>query len=135
MGFLTDLLKDIPLSAVLKERFAIAEKEIETLKSENTNFKHLVSQKDQEIERLSQKIQALEKMHNIPQLTFIAPFYYAVDDPTPFCPTCWEANKTQIHLLGPSSTSVGPKYTCTHCKNTIIHPRTKSSLLISGISG
>ena len=80
MGFITDLLKDVPLSAVLKERLAIADKEIETmkskhtvlesentiLKSENANLDQLNQQKDQEIQKLKQKI---KDFHSSPRFS------------------------------------------------------------------
>lgn len=42
MGFILDLLKDIPLSAVLKERLNLVEKELETLRDENRQLKEKV---------------------------------------------------------------------------------------------
>jgi hypothetical protein len=31
-------------------------------------------------------------------LEYRSPFYYVKDDATPFCPRCWEKDKTAIHL-------------------------------------
>jgi ribosomal protein S27AE len=31
-------------------------------------------------------------------LVFEEPFYYAVDDGTPFCPRCWEDSRKRFHL-------------------------------------
>jgi hypothetical protein len=33
-----------------------------------------------------------------PQLTHRPPFYFAADDPIPFCPRCWEASGGTFHL-------------------------------------
>jgi chromosome segregation ATPase len=59
MGFITDLLKDIPLSAVLRERLAEAdqkvsalEAQVRKLETESTQLRATVKQKDAEIERL-----------------------------------------------------------------------------------
>ncbi|MFZ4776554.1 MAG: hypothetical protein ACOYM3_14375 [Terrimicrobiaceae bacterium] len=38
MGWLTDILKEVPLSAVLRERLAQAEKDMNELKEENTRL-------------------------------------------------------------------------------------------------
>ena len=60
MGFLTDLLKDVPLSAVLKERLAEADAKYATLNAkhevldkENTTLRQLVEKKDAEIADLN----------------------------------------------------------------------------------
>lgn len=119
MGYITDLLKDIPLSSVLKERLAIAEDKIETLESENSNFKELVFEKDQEIQRLSQLIQTLQKIHDAPPLKFIPPFYYTDSDPVPYCPTCWETDQIRIHFPPPLHSGRDSRYICPKCKNNI----------------
>lgn len=33
-------------------------------------------------------------------LTYKSPFYYADEDPVPFCPKCWESESKAIHLVG-----------------------------------
>ena len=48
------------------------------------------------------------------QLTFKAPLYYAEEDPTPFCPICWEQHGKAIHVIGPKTVeSTGHVYA--HC--------------------
>lgn len=61
MGFITDLLKDVPLSAVLHEKLATADAKIETLEKENSDLRQLVNQKDGEIDRLKNEIERLNK--------------------------------------------------------------------------
>src|SRR5258707_5280560 len=46
-----------------------------------------------QVEELNKKFQLREKM------TFKEPFYYQDDDATPYCPTCWEAKSSAIHLV------------------------------------
>jgi predicted nuclease with TOPRIM domain len=61
MSIITDILKEIPLSAVLRERLADAEtkmatleKENATLKTENQNLRADLKKAHEEIERLKQ---------------------------------------------------------------------------------
>ena len=54
------------------------------------------------------------------QMRFIKPFYYMGNDPVPFCPQCWEANKVAMHLQGPIDVVAGPRYDCRNCKSTFI---------------
>ncbi|MEJ2656722.1 MAG: hypothetical protein P8012_05940 [Desulfobacterales bacterium] len=75
MGFITDLLKDIPLSAVIKEKLVDAEKEISvlqsdnsTLKTENKNLNISLEQKNKEIDRLNQIIHSLQEGQSIEKL-------------------------------------------------------------------
>lgn len=56
MGFITDILKDIPLSAVIREKLIDAEKKITVFEKQN---KELVSQ----LEKATHKIQSLEKLN------------------------------------------------------------------------
>ncbi|MGD0650025.1 MAG: hypothetical protein ABSA97_02620 [Verrucomicrobiia bacterium] len=69
MGVITDILKEVPLSAVLKERLtdaeskmAILEKENAHLKAENQNLRVDLQKAHAEIERLKGK--------NQPQICF-----------------------------------------------------------------
>ena len=61
MGFFTDILKEVPLPAVLRERLTEADKKIDSLELENTNLRQLVKQKDAEIGTLKQENDALHK--------------------------------------------------------------------------
>ncbi len=51
MGIILDLLKEIPLSAVLRERLAETEKQIGNLESENAVLKSQVSALQSDLER------------------------------------------------------------------------------------
>ena len=63
MGWIIDLLKDVPLSAVIREQLASAEKKITSLESENANLQSQVHELRQEIQRRDDVIQK-EKPHN-----------------------------------------------------------------------
>jgi predicted nuclease with TOPRIM domain len=59
MGFITDILKEVPLSAVLRERLTEAETKMaalqterDTLKTENQNLRADLKKAHEEIERL-----------------------------------------------------------------------------------
>ena len=54
MGWLQDLLKEIPLSSVLKERVALAEDKYQRLSEENDSLKHRVA----DIERQNAELRA-----------------------------------------------------------------------------
>jgi hypothetical protein len=63
MGWLQDMLKEVPLSAVLKERVALAEDEskrdkqrIETLESEIKNLRERIAASERENENLRAKV-------------------------------------------------------------------------------
>jgi hypothetical protein len=48
-------------------------------------------------------------------LEFRAPFYYAKDDGTPFCPRCWEKERRAIHVA-PERILVGARFrVCPDC--------------------
>ena len=61
MGFITDILKEVPLSAVLREKLVTADTKIETLEKENADLRQLVKQKDGEIDRLKKQIESLKQ--------------------------------------------------------------------------
>lgn len=66
MGFITDLLKDIPLSAVLKERLAIAEKEMSSLRDQIVNLTTENASLRQKIGYLeSEKFNLVETIHQL----------------------------------------------------------------------
>lgn len=56
MGFLTDLLKEVPLSAVLKEKIAAFEYENASLKTENAILKDDKRQLEREVMKLKEEI-------------------------------------------------------------------------------
>jgi FtsZ-binding cell division protein ZapB len=71
MGIITDILKDIHLSTVLKEKIATYEKEVSDLTSENLVLKSEIEKLKTDNLKLKEKIQILEKfisVHDIPSL-------------------------------------------------------------------
>jgi hypothetical protein len=74
--------------------------------------------------KLEEQNADLQKLLNAKQeMKFNKPFYYQENDPHPFCPQCWEADKKAVHLDGPQEVVAGPRYDCPSCRNTFIHPR------------
>jgi predicted HTH transcriptional regulator len=63
MGWIIDLLKDVPLSAVIREKLLSAEQKIALLESENANLQSQVHELRQEIQRRDDIIQK-EKSHD-----------------------------------------------------------------------
>ena len=74
MGFLTDWLKEIPLSAVLKERLAGADAKYDELQSkheglqkENSDLRELIQKKDAEIADLKKLAESLQQPPGVPR--------------------------------------------------------------------
>lgn len=57
------------------------------------------------------------------ELTFRNSVYYHGDDPVPYCPRCWEAERKAVHLRGPNSVLAGTRFDCVECKNLFITER------------
>lgn len=125
MGIITDILKEIPLSAVLREKIVGLETKMSVLESEN-----LVLTKDNEKLKFEnrqqgEKIQTLENListyHNNPlqKFTFVDPpgYYTHPEYPYPICPICL----IKKNLKSPVSNG-----RCTVCKEPI------SETLVSG---
>ena len=95
MGIITDILKDIPLSAILRDRLSDQEKKmalLETenafLKTENLTLKNQNSNLNRVVEELRKKIEGNEQQHNkeISELTekynkAISKMRHGKDDP------------------------------------------------------
>ena len=68
---------------------------------------------------LETRVQELTATLTVSQsLKFKEPFYYSEDNPVPFCPKCWEGDKTAIHLFNRGSSDGETHFECPHCKNT-----------------
>jgi hypothetical protein len=61
----------------------------------------------------------VEQGHNLPRLKFFPPFYYADDDPVPFCPACWEIDRVRIHYSPPLRSGGESRYICPRCSRKI----------------
>ncbi|HDL01438.1 MAG TPA: hypothetical protein ENH23_04315 [candidate division Zixibacteria bacterium] len=59
------------------------------------------------------KLNALLKTSK--EMNFKEPFYCVEGDSTPFCPRCWEADKTQVHLN--DTNTIGSPWKCPNCKS------------------
>jgi DNA-binding MarR family transcriptional regulator len=90
MGFITDLLKDVPLSAVIREKLIDAEKKvsvleqkIQSLELENQNLKISLEEKDKEIDRFNKIIEAANQNKSVEELDEtekqILKFFYEKD--------------------------------------------------------
>jgi len=76
---------------------------------------------------LEEQIEELRSLLNIKQqMVFKKPFYYQGDDPHPYCPKCWDADKVAVHLNGPEDMQGGPCYDCLKCRSVIMDPKRKS---------
>jgi len=56
--------------------------------------------------------------------SFRKPFYFAENDPVPFCPVCWEGDRKTIHLDGPFGKNRS-YWNCRICRNNI-HETTRA---------
>ncbi|MCZ6532337.1 MAG: hypothetical protein O7A08_05180 [SAR324 cluster bacterium] len=56
----------------------------------------LENEKRIHLNRIRELEQALETKG---KLTYDPPLYFLEDDPTPFCPRCWEGDQKLIHIL------------------------------------
>lgn len=70
---------------------------------------------------LGLQLGALSKTLELKQkLSFKAPFYYAEDDPVPYCPKCWESESKAIHLVneGYFEDHNQTQFSCVPCKHS-----------------
>src|SRR5579862_1756398 len=50
--------------------------------------------------RLEEKVEELEKTMKLKKdLYFSEPFYWVKGDATPYCPSCWEAKASAVHVV------------------------------------
>lgn len=49
------------------------------------------------------------------EMEFRKPFYFKANDEQPFCPICWEKDKTALHLIGPYDAADGTYFKCSKC--------------------
>ncbi len=61
MGLITDLLKEIPLSAVIREKLIETEKKLSVLEQQNKHLQMNLNQANKEIERLNKLNQELQR--------------------------------------------------------------------------
>ena len=76
----------------------------------------LENEKRELLDRIKELEEALETKG---KLTHDPPLYYLEDDPTPFCPRCWEADRKLIHLVFPGGLE-DKDCKCPACKWTAI---------------
>ena len=67
-----------------------------------------------ELSELQRSTEAESAMISSPPLNY----YYRHDDPVPFCPTCWEANRKPIHLPPAEPWNGGVRRDCRVCNQT-----------------
>src|SRR5271165_371771 len=67
-----------------------------------------------ELADLQSSTEAENAMVSRPPLSY----YYRGDDPVPFCPTCWEHSRKQIHLPPSEPWNGGIRRDCRVCKQT-----------------
>ena len=123
MGIITDILKEIPLSAVLREKILALEDKMSILESENLVLKTENQKLKAENLKLKKKIQAFEKfisIQNIPlyEFTFIDPPGYYTHPKYPnqkICPICLIKDKS----ISPVSEVDENTWYCTVCKQPL----------------
>jgi len=76
-----------------------------------------------ELADLQRSTEAENAMVSRPPLNY----YYRADDPVPFCPTCWEHSKKQIHLSPAEPWSGGVRRDCPVCRQTYWEKPTDTS--------
>jgi len=113
MGIITDILKDLPLSTVLREKLQDMEKRYLELEKENAELKKENAEIKEEIRILKDK----KSQYGIePQ--FKNGLYY-FDDDGPFCTACWDNNHKKIRLREvPKMFCDFGKYACPVCNAT-----------------
>src|SRR5262249_45681409 len=77
------------------------------------------------LERENEALKA--KLAQRENLTFREPFFYAANDPVPFCPRCWESDQKAVHLQGPTEVAAGKRFNCAACKQYFITDRPEKS--------
>ena len=123
MGIITEILKELPLSAVLREKIVGLETKMSALESENLVLKKELEKSKLTIDQQSEKIQTLENLisiqnNNLQEFKFDPRGYYTHPKyPYPLCPSCLIKN----NLKSPVSNGY-----CTVCKEPI------SETLVSG---
>src|SRR5277367_1937149 len=65
MGWITDLLKEIPLSAILKEKLEDLETQHQALKSERDDLHRQLEHAKKEIQASEQKLKKTEKRYDL----------------------------------------------------------------------
>ncbi len=88
MGIIFDILKDVPLSAALKEKIVKLESEMSVLKTENAILKS-------ENEELKSKIKIYEDKN---KQIFHANLLWLKNDPNPYSPSCNSIHMANIKL-------------------------------------
>ena len=99
MGIIIDILKEIPLSAVLREKIIDLEKKMSSLEAENLVLKAELQKSKLIIEQQIKKIEALEKLsHNTSLNNFKMQWgclLFAGDNKL-YCPSCFHVNGKKI---------------------------------------
>jgi hypothetical protein len=111
-------------NAAQERRISELERQLKESEAERTALRNQLQRSQSEHQQAAQHIQSI---HSLPQLQFVAPFYFADGDAVPFCPTCWEDMKKPIHLPPPFKSMAGSVYKCHKCGKSIVHPRRESS--------
>ena len=118
MGIITDMLKEIPLSAVLREKIIALENEMTNLKVKDLALNAELQKANFTIKQQNEKIQTLEKLlHNSSEkysgmrwgcLLFAG-------DKRLYCPSCFHKNGKKIE----TSRLDSHNRFCSVCKTTI----------------
>jgi hypothetical protein len=89
MFSIADLLKEVPLSAVLKERVALAEQKYKNLEAENQELGETVKKLSAENDTLRKRVQALPAVPAKERYSVQGGCYRFEGDPIFYCPNCY----------------------------------------------
>src|SRR5215470_17359066 len=118
MSWWTDLLQDIPLTAVLKERLALAEQKFKDMEAENKKLKEQAAALREENDALKRRIadapMAIATPKEEPQIKWGC-YYFNGDESKLYCPRCYETQNKKH----PTARMGVKARQCTVCGNGI----------------
>jgi regulator of replication initiation timing len=75
----------------------------------------------EENNRLQDENRELTKITSLKNaMNFKEPFYYQDGDKTPYCPACWEAKNTPVHVTFIFDNGKDTRWDCPFCKHTYL---------------
>jgi len=103
MGVITDILKELPLSAVLKEQIIGLEKKMSDLEAENLIFKTKLQESEVQINQYVEKVATLEKLLQNTSYTMQWGCLVFPNDKRLYCPKCYFDKSRKIPTSRKSS--------------------------------
>lgn len=113
MSILTDILKEIPLSAVLREKVSTIETENAALKTENAILKDDLRQAKSQITQLNKRVEELTKPS--------APYKFGVkwdNELNPLCPHCGAYLSNPLYIVQRTRPDIS-RFICAGCGRVV----------------